>query len=110
MKVVLVVGLGLAGFLGVVTYKADPQVVIFATGVLFGVMAGVPMALLVIASQRQKDRQVSERPQAQPQQPMIMMMGGYPQTTQPPETIDVQAKPLPRLSSNSRKEIKYQEW
>lgn len=82
---------GLIGlvFVGVLAYRlgdfVSHDVVTMAIGVLFGVMAGIPAALLMLASARRSQAEDVRRrdevvryAQPQPQQAPIIVLGGMP--------------------------------
>ena len=85
-------------FIGVMAWRLSDYVshdaVIMATGFLFGALAGVPVALIVLAAQRrqldagyQQRRDDYHQPQAyQPhQQPMVVYPGQQPQAYHVPQ-------------------------
>lgn len=64
--------LGILAVIGIVGWRLvgqlDPQAISMAVGILFGVLAGLPVSLLIIASQRrqdEKDSKATHRPSAQ---------------------------------------------
>lgn len=108
MKAVLfIVGGCVVAFVGVMSYRVDTQVGIFAIGVMFGILAGVPMALLVLAATRRNE----QRQPQQPQQPIFFMGGGpLQQPSQPTyDVVDGQFD-LPALPAPKEERIKYTEW
>ena len=73
-----------------------------SVGILLGVLAGLPVALLVIAAGRRSSHYEAEPdpryyPQQQPQAPVIMLMGGQgqPQQWQPGQYPGQQQQYLP---------------
>lgn len=63
----------------VVGIKLSPDAIAFGVGVLFGVMAGIPTALLLLASQRRSavERANYNAPeQRHPQQPPVIVLTG----------------------------------
>lgn len=69
-------------FVGVLAWRVADDIshdaVIMSIGVLFGVLAGVPAALLVVASQRRQNAEttpVQRNDYQRPQQPVIVLAG-----------------------------------
>ena len=79
--------LALLVFVGVAGYKVSESLshdaIILIIGFLFGVMAGIPAALIVVASQRRSEPALPHAyPMAQPSQsqpPIIVLEGNRPQ-------------------------------
>jgi hypothetical protein len=89
---------GVAGLvlIGVVGWRIGDSLssdaISMAMGVLFGVLAGVPTALLILAAERRRDEQRESRPAAalgaayphyNQQPPVIVVTGGAPQASTP---------------------------
>jgi len=89
-------------FLGVVTWRIGGRLsadaIGMALGVLFGVLAGLPVALLVLASNRRRERQDDEGraggyPGGQGRQRALPQGYGYPMPMQQPPVIVVAGHP-----------------
>lgn len=109
--------LGLIAFVCVVGWKVGDKLsadaLSMGIGILFGVLAGVPTALMVLAASRRA--QPPERPvqqYQQPQQPMIVMMGGQQEWGQPSrhQYIEQDPIPAPRQITSRRRQEESQEW
>ncbi|MEZ4861362.1 MAG: hypothetical protein R3C14_08650 [Caldilineaceae bacterium] len=90
----LIVLVGLV-FLSVITWRIGERLsadaIGMALGVLFGILAGVPVALLVLASSRRREERDDYRPQGR-QQPMP----GYGYPMQQPPVIVLAAPGAPQ--------------
>ncbi len=99
------IGLLVLVFVGVVGWRVggslSSDAMSMAVGVLFGVLAGVPTALLLLAADRRRNDQQDERREglgrerssyggsyphggSYPQQPPVIVLTGAPTTLQPP--------------------------
>jgi hypothetical protein len=90
------IGLGGLIFIGVVAWRIDSRLsadaIGMALGVLFGVLAGLPVALLVLAANRRRDRREEEEAYgtphgAQGRQRALPPGYGYPMPQQPPVIV-----------------------
>lgn len=88
------IGLALLVFVGTAGWRIgsslSPDALSMAVGVLFGVMAGVPTALLVMASGRRRrrdDEERNERRQAAAAHPAAWGPAGYFPPPQPPVIV-----------------------
>ncbi|MCB0045941.1 MAG: hypothetical protein H6642_18230 [Caldilineaceae bacterium] len=90
---VFILAVGLLAFVWQIVNRLSADAIGMAMGVLFGVMAGVPAALLVMASGRRREERAEQQarppsPYALPahsQAPVIVLAGnGYPMQ-QPPQ-------------------------
>jgi hypothetical protein len=89
-----IVFVGVAGWR--VTEMISRDAVSMAIGFVFGVLAGIPVALFVLAAQRRREEYYEQRqPQRYAQQPpVIVVAGGQPQHY-PPQASHRQEAPLP---------------
>lgn len=113
MRSILVIGSIL--FVAVMAWqlgnRLSPDALGMALGVLFGILAGIPMALMVLASARRRSRDEEEEPQGYgrggqyrnaPQAPVIILTGAPAQyagqhnyaATNPHATLDGQFRPM----------------
>lgn len=83
-------------FVGVAGWRISEQLsadaIGMALGVLFGVLAGLPVALLVLASNRRQERRYSDEEQVRSarqrqQPPMPQQYSYFPQPQQPPVIV-----------------------
>jgi hypothetical protein len=93
--------------------KLSTDALSMGIGVVFGVLAGVPTALMVLAASRRKEP--AERPVQQyqpPQQPMIVMMGGPQGWEQPSQQSYIEQDPIPapKLITKRNRQEDFQEW
>ena len=99
---------GLAAFFLRVFESISSDAVALALGVLFGVLAGIPVALLVVSAVRGQQRQAPptrEPREPSHQRPMIVMMPSTPQQPQPhsPQwSVAPTSPPPPRLLTTSK--------
>lgn len=84
LLIVLIVFVGAAGWN--VGSQLSRDTVSLALGIVLGVLAGLPVALLVLAANRRADRgrEPQDYPRQQAQQPPIIMLAGQGQAGQYP--------------------------
>ena len=112
-KLLLTVGsLGFAGFMYALGSRVNPETGALAIGVLLGVIACIPVALIVLATTcRQQPQERQSQPQNS-QMPFIVLTGGAPQQPvqqNPYHVVDGEFDNVPMLPA-PKQEIKYTEW
>lgn len=108
----IVITAGLAAFFLRVFESLSADAIGMALGVLFGVTASIPVALLILAMNRNQQRQAPppREPRQEPthQRPMIVMMPSTPQQPQAQSSqwsVAPTAPPPPRLLTASKGDV-----
>lgn len=107
MKGFVVVGIVVGSVLSIyVGSRLTDQTLAMLVGFFFGILAGIPSSLMLLAMNRRQPQPKETNPQ--PQAPVIML-GGYGQTVDPaPPTYP--EPPLVQRRITSKQEVKRVEW